>query len=158
MNSGMKVGLGRPENSNAVLCVSPQYIQNKRNIYKNKKKHQLDQSVTSENLFRSGWNRSEQGGTGLFSSVLGMFRFSTFPMNRCSPSATGPVENLKKNPFRNVPPAPEHFQSAGSPGIRGAQRFARGAVPDVPDVSRACAGFWFSAPICGPARCPPWPS
>ncbi|MCL8302314.1 hypothetical protein [Pseudomonas mosselii] len=158
MNGGMKVGLGRPNNHSDDLRVFPQYIQNIRNIKKTNKKTQQNQVIARKNLFRCWWNRVESAGTRRFLSVLVMFRFSTFRLNRCSLSAAWPVEIPTEIPFPHVPDAPEHFQTAASPERRGLQTLPLPRVPDVLDVAGACAGFSFFAPFRLPVRCPPWPS
>lgn len=148
MNGGMKVGLGRPGSSSAVLRVLPESVRNIRNIRKYQDKTQSNQGVTSENLFRQEWNTPEPSGTELFTHVLEMFRFPIFRKNRYSPSATRATEKLPKSVFRYVPPTPEHFQTAEARAVRGFQLSVTSAVPDVPDVSRGYAEFSFFPPAC----------
>ncbi|MFU7365799.1 hypothetical protein ACM74C_08210 [Pseudomonas aeruginosa] len=158
MNSGMKVGLGRPDSASRVLCVSTNYIQNIRNIKKTQEKYQQKQSLTSENLFHLMENKQKQTGTNSGTQVLAVFRNPTFSANGCSPSAVRPAEESQKSAFRLLPVAPEHLEAAVSPEFRGIQQSGRGAVPDVPNAPWAYAGFSFFAPFRLPLRCPPWPS
>lgn len=108
-----------------VFCVVPQSVRNNRNIKYLSYKFYIYQLVTKSNLFRLPRNTLEQTGTNLFRHVPVMFRFCTFSENRCSTSATWPVEGSEKIVFRFVPVSPEHFKVAGSPVFRGLQRIAK---------------------------------
>lgn len=127
MNPMRDVGMGAWEGEKGLLCAESQNVRNIRNIYKYEINIQLIQLFTAENLFRSRRNTPEPAGTFeeiVFRHVPAMFRFSVFPENLCSPSATGPTAACRKIVFRHVPVAPEHFQIAGGPEIRGLQKFA----------------------------------
>ncbi|MGY0522745.1 hypothetical protein, partial [Pseudomonas aeruginosa] len=121
-------------------------VRNIRNIKFHKKNIHKNQVVTSKNLFRHYRNKPEPTGTSLFPDVPEMFRFQEIAEIDSSPRAMRVPEDMEKNVFRNVPPVPEHFQSAASPERRGLQTLHPTSVPDVPDVAGACAGFSFFAP------------
>ncbi len=127
MNPMRYVDMGAWEGEKGLLCVEGQNVRNIRNIYKYEINIQLIQLFTAEILFRSRRNIPEPAGTFkkiVFRHVPAMFRFTVFPENLCSLSATRPTAACRKIVFRHVPVAPEHFQIAGGPGIRGLQKVA----------------------------------